>query len=268
MSKNVIFYFTGTGNSLKAAKDVANVVGDCKVVSMSFAYTNHDEHNLFDDVERIGFIYPVYAGPPNFVKKFVSELIFPRDKNIYYFVVVTCGIFKWNSISIIKDILMEKEIKLNAGFSIKMIANDIGLHNITDNIEEILKKAQIKINRVAEKIESKENNMILNSNPLMILLILHNKFAESLPTMDNNYNVSGNCIGCKICSQVCPVKNIEIINNKPVFKHTCEQCMACIHLCPSKAINYGNKTQNKKRYINPDVTIKEIINGNNNVQKY
>jgi flavodoxin len=127
MSKNVIFYFTGTGNSLKVAKDVANSIGDYKVVSMPFAYTTHDECNLFDDVERIGFIYPVYGGPPNFVKKFISELTFQKDKNIYYFVVVTCGIFKWNSISIINDKLMEKEIKLNAGFSIKMITNAISL---------------------------------------------------------------------------------------------------------------------------------------------
>jgi ferredoxin len=265
MSKNIIFYFTGTGNSLKVAKDVANIIGNCKVVSMPFAYTSHDEYNLFDDVERIGFIYPVYGGPPNFVRKFVSELTFPKDRNIYYFVVVTCGIFKWNSIAIIKDILMEKGIKLNAGFSIKMIANAIGLYNITNNVEKILKKAQIKINRIAEKVKLKENNMILNSDPL---ITFHDKFVKSFPAMDNSYNVSENCIGCKICSQVCPVKNIEIINNKPVFKHTCEQCMACIHLCPSKAINYGNKTQNKKRYINPDVTIKEIINGNNNIQKY
>jgi ferredoxin len=265
MAKNVIFYFTGTGNSLKAAKDIAHSIGDCKVVSMPFAYTSRDECNLCDDIERIGFIYPVYGGPPNFVKKFVSELTFPKDKNIYYFVAVTCGIFKWNSIAIIKDKLMEKEIKLNAGFSIKMIANAISLYNITNNVEKILKKAQIKINYVAEKIKLKENNIILYSDPL---ITFHDKFAKSLATMDSNYHVSGNCIGCNICSQVCPVKNIEIVNNKPVFKHTCEQCMACIHLCPSKAINYGNKTQNKKRYINPDVTIKEIINGNNNIQKY
>ncbi|MDR0721445.1 MAG: EFR1 family ferrodoxin [Treponema sp.] len=265
MSKNVIFYFTGTGNSLKVAKDVAHVLGDCNVVSMPLVYTTHDEYNLFADVERIGFIYPVYGGPPNFVKKFVSELTLPKGKNIYYFVVVTCGIFKWKSISIIKDTLIEKGINLNAGFSIKMIANAIGLYNIADNVEKILKKAQVKINFVSEKIKSKKNNMIFDFDPL---IALHDKFAKSLPTMDTNYNVSENCMGCKICSQVCPVKNIEIIHNKPVFKHTCEQCMACIHLCPSKAINYGNKTQNKKRYINPDITIKEIINGNNNVQEY
>jgi ferredoxin len=262
MSRNVIFYFTGTGNSLKVAKDVANVIENCKVVSMPSAYKASNEYNLFDDVERIGFVYPVYGGPPNFVKKFVSELTFPKNKNIYYFVIVTCGFFTWNSISTIKDTLMEKGITLNAGFSIKMVANAIGLYNIAKDVGKILEKAQIRINYAAEKIKSKENNKIAKP-----LIILNNKFAKSLPEMDNNYNISENCIGCGICSRVCSVRNIEIINKKPVFKHTCEQCMACIHLCPSKAINYNAKTQNKKRYINPDVTIEEIINGNNTVQE-
>jgi flavodoxin len=84
MSKNIIFYFTGTGNSLKVAKDVANVIGNCKVVSMASAYKVSNKYNLFDDVDRIGFVYPVYGGPPNFVRKFVSELAFPKNKNIYY----------------------------------------------------------------------------------------------------------------------------------------------------------------------------------------
>jgi flavodoxin len=35
-AKNIIFYFTGTGNSLKAAKDIASVLGDTELVFISF----------------------------------------------------------------------------------------------------------------------------------------------------------------------------------------------------------------------------------------
>ncbi len=31
MSKNIIFYFTGTGNSLKVARDIAKELGDCEI---------------------------------------------------------------------------------------------------------------------------------------------------------------------------------------------------------------------------------------------
>jgi flavodoxin len=58
MAKNIIFYFTGTGNSLKVAKDVANRVGDCEIIAM----TAYKDNNLLSGMDRIGFIFPFMAG--------------------------------------------------------------------------------------------------------------------------------------------------------------------------------------------------------------
>ncbi|MDR1326003.1 MAG: EFR1 family ferrodoxin, partial [Treponema sp.] len=255
MSKNIIFYFTGTGNSLKVAKDVADVIKDCKIVSM-VAYKEYD----LNDMERIGFVFPIYGSLPNFVNKFVSKTEFPKNKNIYYFTIVTCGHFKWNAIPTLNKILLEKGITLNAGFDIKMVANAIGLYDISNKVDKILKKSQKNIDLIAEKIKLKKINRIQKRNPL---IFWPDKFVTQYPMMDTDFNVSTDCKSCGICEKICPVKNIEIINGQPLFKHNCEQCLACIHHCPSKALNIGNKTQNKKRYINPDVTLQEIIHGNN-----
>jgi ferredoxin len=256
MPKNIIFYFTGTGNSLKVAKDAANAINDCKIVSMA-AYKEGDYLN---DMERIGFVFPVYGSLPNCVNEFISKIEFPKNKNIYYFTIVTCGHFKWNCIPTLNEKLLKKGITLNAGFNVKMVANAISLYDIPNNVDNILKKFQKDINLITEKIRLKETNRIQKRNPL---LFWQDKFVLSLPTMDKDFNVSTDCKGCGICEKICPVKNIEIIDGKPSFKHNCEQCLACIHHCPSKALNSGNKTQNRKRYINPDVTLNEIINGNN-----
>jgi ferredoxin len=255
MSKNIIFYFTGTGNSLKVAKDVANVINDCKIVAMA-AYKEYD----LSDMERIGFVFPVYGSLPNFVNKFISKAEFPKNKNIYYFTIVTCGHFKWNAIPTLNKILSEKGIALNAGFDVKMVANAIGLYDISNNVDKILKKSQKNIDLIAERIKLKKINRIQKRNPL---IFWPDKFVTQYPIMDTNFNVSTDCKGCGICEQICPVKNIEITNGQPLFKHNCEQCLACIHHCPSKALNIGNKTQNKKRYINPNITLQEIIHGNN-----
>jgi ferredoxin len=257
MSKNIIFYFTGTGNSLKVAKDVAKVINDCKIVSMA----TYKEDDL-NDMERIGFVFPVYGSLPNLVSKFIAKTEFPKTKDIYYFTIVTCGHFKWNAIPTLNKILFEKGITLNAGFDIKMIANAIGLYDIPNKVDKILRKSQKKIDLIAEKIKLKEPNRIQKRNPL---ISWPDKFVKQLAAMDANFNVSTDCKGCGICEKVCPVKNIEIINGQPLFKHNCEQCLACIHHCPSKSLNIGNKTQNRKRYINPNVTLKEIISGNNYV---
>jgi epoxyqueuosine reductase QueG len=60
------------------------------------------------------------------------------------------------------------------------------------------------------------------------------------------------------------VNNIDFgQDKKPYFMHHCEQCLACIQHCPAKAINYKDKTQNKKRYTHPDIPWKELakLNG-------
>ena len=56
--KNIIYCFTGTGNSLHTANAIAAALPDCTVVSVSAK-----ELVLPDaSTERIGFVYPVYAG--------------------------------------------------------------------------------------------------------------------------------------------------------------------------------------------------------------
>ncbi|MBC3798652.1 EFR1 family ferrodoxin, partial [Acetobacterium tundrae] len=88
------------------------------------------------------------------------------------------------------------------------------------------------------------------------------KFAHN---MDKHYNVSDDCIGCGICKKVCPVGNVDLDdNNKPYFKHHCEQCVACIQYCPKKAINYKNKTQNRRRYTYPGIKYTELAEMNKN----
>jgi len=260
MYKNLIFYFTGTGNCLKVAKDIGSVLDNCEIISMAA----FNEKNITDDYIRIGFILPVYAeGILNAVKKFISEINFPKNNN-YYFSVVTHGGLDGNANPILNKKLAEKEICLNASFQIKMVANYVCLYNMTKNVEKIRKKSQIEINNVKELVKNKVQNKIKRINPFIFWT---EKAAKSYLTKDMGYNISTKCNGCGICYKVCPVKNIEIINDRPVFKHKCEQCMACIQYCPNMAINYKNKTQKRRRYTNPDININEIINGNNHKNK-
>ena len=55
-NKNLIFCFSGTGNSLKAAKDIAAVLGDTDIVLMK------EYHKAEGSYHTIGFVFPSYAG--------------------------------------------------------------------------------------------------------------------------------------------------------------------------------------------------------------
>ena len=54
--KNRIYFFTGTGNSLKVAKEIAAGLGDCDVAAIQ----KNMDVTIPAGLERIGFVFPVY----------------------------------------------------------------------------------------------------------------------------------------------------------------------------------------------------------------
>ena len=53
---NRIYYFTGTGNSMRAARVIANRLGHTEIVSMRADPAEYPA----TDCEIVGFVFPVY----------------------------------------------------------------------------------------------------------------------------------------------------------------------------------------------------------------
>lgn len=88
MGKNIIFYFTGIGNSLKAARDISNQLDECEVVLVS----NYKKKKIPAGYDRVGFVFPIYVGaPPLYFQKFLKETNFSNNKDAYFFTVATYG---------------------------------------------------------------------------------------------------------------------------------------------------------------------------------
>ena len=76
------------------------------------------------------------------------------------------------------------------------------------------------------------------------------------------------CVGCGICQQVCPIGNIELANKKAKRIHkTCDFCLACVHNCPFKAIDVKNEKNPDARYRHPQISLKDIVKANNQLNK-
>ncbi len=255
MSKNIIFYFTGTGNSLKVANDIAKELENCEVRLV----TNFKDRALSAGYERVGFVFPIYcSNMPNYFYRFLKNVDFRHNKDAYFFAVSTQGANSGNAAYNVNYLLERQQLKLNAFFSIKMFANYVALYNMKDNAEEANAESSANIKVVASDVNAKvKTNLPTKANA--IAKFMSNMMAPKLADKDKGFNISNDCSGCGVCEKVCPVRNIELVASKPTFKHKCEQCMACIQNCPSKALNYKNRTQKRGRYRNPDVTVQDLF---------
>lgn len=260
MSKNIIFVFSGTGNSLWAAKEIAKELENCDIVNMG---TNWKDV-LPEGYDSIGFVFPTYAGGvPKRIKEFIASLDLQNNKNAYFFAVATCGrVAKaQNVITQIRHYLKRKGIQLHYGERLDMYSNYVVGYEMRKTVLEEAKQSATDIRPMIENIKKHATN---EGTALTLRHIQSMGFMYIVGKMDKNFNVSDACVKCGICKKVCPVGNIEMgSDGKPQYMHHCEQCLACIQNCPAKAINYKDKTQNRGRYMHPDISWKELaeLNG-------
>ena len=254
MSTN-IYYFSGTGNSLKIAKDLSNNLQDSNIIRICEANKELTSDTLS---EKIGFIFPVYyRGLPHMVESFIKNL--KVNPKTYFFAIANFGSYAALTFQQIDKLLNSKGTTLSANFSIAMPGNMWFMyypHSKEDYTNRINDQNAKTVN-IAKNIR---NNIKTE------IVIVKNSISEEKMYLDFNPNVTvknfwadSKCTGCGICSKVCPAKNIEIINNKPLWENHCEQCLACLHWCPTEAIQYKNDSLNKKRYHNPYIKVQELF---------
>ena len=262
MGRSVIFVFSGTGNSLWAAKKVSEELDHCEIVSMG----SHKTYGLADGYDVIGFVYPTYyRGIPARVRAFISQFDFQKNKDAYFFAIATCGSVDTacNATVQMRNLLKRKGITLSYAEKLDMFSNYIIFYDMRDTVEVEARQSARDLEPIIANIKKRTVDLTpLRIKPLEHLI--YKGFFHFAPHLDKNYKVSEACTHCGICQKVCPVNNIDLgRDRKPYFKHHCEQCLACIQYCPAKAINYKNKTQNKKRYTHPEIPWQELakLNG-------
>jgi ferredoxin/flavodoxin len=255
--ENIVFYFSGTGNSLAVAKTLAKEMGNCEIVSMA----RTGSYSLTKQYDTIGFIYPVYYwGLPKRVMEFIKNTDF-NNTAAYYYSVATYGGIIGNGIRQLNELLNERGIMLHYGDKIRMVGNYIIGYDVFVNINNCLRRADKKLLSIIANIQSRKSKKI--KKPYKTIERNHKEAMQKSALLAKDYNVNEQCIGCGVCKEVCPVKNIEMLNNKPAFKDQCEQCVACIQHCPKEAINYKNITQKRKRYTHPEIRYQELAAYNN-----
>lgn len=256
--RNVIFYFTGTGNSLAVARDIADKIGDTKIVAIADAIK---ENNIDLPYERVGFVFPVYYYcTPSIVKRFIKKLNF--NKSQYVFGVITYGGTYGETLSQLEHCIREQGGLLSAGFSVRMPGNYIVKYGafIPTIQRMIFKREKNRVSGISTAVKAREKTHIAKGS------LISRAFSGSIQKIiadfgknAQNFHVNSKCTGCGSCEKICPVGNINIENRQPKWGNTCEQCMACIQWCPLQAIEYADKTAKRRRYQHPEIKILDLI---------
>lgn len=253
----IIYWFSGTGNSLAVARRLATLLGDgTKVLPLAAAMDSPA-----GDADCIGIIYPVYAfGPPELVARFAAKL--RARSGSYIFDIATCASMPGKSHGIMRDRLRQAGLELSAGWTLKMPGNCTWMkpppeqakqEKMFAGVERCLKViADIVRNRRIAQIE----DSIWPIRPLAGLIwpVAVRGFARD----DKKFFATDACIHCGLCERICPVQNVKLVNGKPTWLHHCQGCLACLQWCPTAAIEFGKKTAGRARYHHPSAKASEL----------
>lgn len=270
--KTVIYYFSGTGNTLFVAKDIAESLKADLVPVASLI--NQDEIGVEADV--IGIVFPVYYGDlPLLLRDFTGKLT--NIENTYIFAICTFGGSAGESFERLKNIIGERGGKVGATYGIHMPQN--AFYKFWEKHEPLYRNWRNKVKTVVINTNEQKKgafytnflfDLIFNGIQAYVKPRYKKSFArlsgssedlsveELIHLNDTSFSVTEECTGCGLCARVCPVNNIEMVNKKPAWRHRCENCIACYNYCPSRAILSGIPAKGYY-YHHPDITVHDII---------
>lgn len=252
----VIFYLSGTGNSLYAAESIAKELGACRLEGIT-GYLKAP-YEVQDEV--VGIVCPVHcmALPP------VVEIFLQQVKMVpqYIFLVVTMGAMSGQALGQGKELLEQRELRLSYGAQAALPDNSIVFPSPAARKEKLLRDAPSELGLIARNIKNRHDNY---SHLSRSFLWQHGGTAIGWWVLEKMKNIgalscdTAKCVGCGICAAVCPAGNITLSEGKPVFGTECLHCFGCAHWCPQTAISLGSlKPDAKTRYTHPEIKPAEL----------
>ncbi len=258
--KTLIYYFTGTGNSLAVAKAISVRLPETELApipKLMFA----GEKITVPENANIGIVYPLYAmGLPNIVAKFFTLLDLSRAG--YVFSVVTEGGKSGSPTKQISTLCEKCGHKLDACWWIQMPDNYIPLSAPPEkSIEKIIRENALrKVAVIVQAVKERQHIIIGFSFIGNLMKVMYGPFIKHVHNFDKKFVVSSACNGCLTCVKICPVNNILAHpHGKKEWLHTCEGCLACLQFCPVEAISCGGNTKNRPRYHHANATIADML---------
>lgn len=268
--KRVILYFTGTGNCLYVARQLAGKNSELLSIPQLMK-----QNEIVIEADEIGLVYPIYGHmPPNMVRQFIKKAKLKAD---YKFAVLTYGNRKCSAVEIWDEISRKAGVPFDYINTLIMVDN--WLPNFDMNQQMLIDK-HIPENR--DKINADISARKKWHEPVTDEERAQHQGFMSFTGMDpetgfmlhseNCFTVTDACIGCGACVAVCPKGNYRLTSQGVKTEGNCEFCFACIQNCPQKAIQFvknekdpllrNGEVNPNARYRNEHISLMDIKKSN------
>jgi len=262
-----IYYYTGTGFTLSAAKLLKTLINDDVKLKPIIVSMKHEM--IESNAKTIGFLFPMHSYDlPNVYKEFIKKFHCPKAK--YIFSLVTCGGAPVNVFKKINKYLKKQNKILDA-------YNFIVTPNTFDPIFKVRMNSFVKKERMKFEENIVNFSKIINQKKQSRKLTYRNYFLEytMFPIirflnhktryykLEKSFYSDENCISCGKCALLCPAEKIRIQDNRPIWNENieCQFCLGCLHRCPTESIQIKNTKTNILGRIYPqDIKLEELIN--------
>ena len=142
-----IYYFTGTGNSMRAARVISGRLKDTEIVSMRSDPKDYPA----TDCDIVGFIYPVYHWTmPAPAAAFVEGLDINPDA--YVFVIAMPSFICGFACERLAEILKKKNVSIDYGNVVYSVANYAIVYPPFPPAKLRVPKTEKKLKRIANEI--------------------------------------------------------------------------------------------------------------------
>jgi ferredoxin len=250
--KNLIYYFSATGNTERAVGLIAEELRSAgEEVELEPIRAGSPPQKAPAEADRIVVAFPTLAMvPPVMVQRFIRRLPSGRrkDGSAMGAAVFTadgggCGPSPTVAARMLRRRGYAVSLSLNASYAENW--TQVGLVPATDeDAERKTARGDAMAREYGRKLATgvEEHHV---SGPAE--RIVGTFFAAVFPPigrrfLGKTYFAGAACDSCGLCKRTCPVGAIVIGSGKrarPYWKANCEDCNRCINVCPRKAINFS-----------------------------
>lgn len=263
IKKVVLYFFSGTGNTLFVSKTFASELGKYGIATELIPLPCPAPGNIEDDT-ILAVAFPVYSQTaPPFVCDWLRSL--PETKKETPVVLIsTLAGFSGLVKGPFHYLLKKKGYKPLAVNEFIMPPNFIHQYSDENRNSKIRGRAKLAIAKFAKDVAAGNAKWPWRPSFLNVFQFLVEKMFRYCGSgwLGRGFKADKNkCTRCGLCIKLCPVKNISTGNEGfPAWRKKCQQCLRCINYCPANAIDNGRmRFLYHPIYKCPEIKASELI---------